>query len=132
MVSELISYINRVKKYHKSNSTARKTIPNNKDPNSALIPLSCLNCKSVSNQSGGRDEKTTNGRMTHRVLDHIDITSISFLVLPYLLSLARAKTNTRSIYRRLTVDGTALRIISNQNTDIEYSHRINSALTVNA
>ena len=54
--------------------------------------------------------------MAHRVLRHVDITSISFLVLSYLLPLARAKTNTGSIYRRLAVNGTTFRIISKTQT----------------
>lgn len=70
--------------------------------------------------------------MAHRVLHHIDITSISFLVLSYLLSLARAKTNTGSIYRRLAVKGTALGSYRAKNTDLVYSHGVNSALAVNA
>lgn len=88
--------------------------------NSALVPLSCLGYKSVSDQSGERI--LLNGRMAHRVLRHIDITSISFLVLSYLLSLARAKTNTGSIYCRLAVNRTAVRIISNQKHRQLYTH----------
>jgi len=83
---QLVSYINSVKN-HKSNTWRGRLSPTIITQNSAVVPLSC------------------------RVLRHIDITSISFLVLSYLLPLARAKTNTRSIYRRL--DG------------------VNSAVTVN-
>ena len=39
--------------------------------------------------------------MAHRVLHHVDITSVAFLVLPDLLALAGAQANASSVYRRL-------------------------------
>ena len=94
--SELVSYINNVK----SNSTAQISVLDYNDlklsSRIALAPGS----QSISDRKGENSE----GGMIHRVLHHIDITTITFLVLSYLLTLARAKTNTSGVYRRLTAN----------------------------
>ena len=62
----------------------------------ALVPA----VQSVSRQAGGGPSPLD----THRVLHHIDVTSISFLVLSHLLPLARPKTNAGGIYCRLAAN----------------------------
>jgi hypothetical protein len=94
-VSELISYINNVK----SNSIAQISVLDYNDlklsSRTGLVPGS----QRVSDRRGELRRV-----MAHRVLHHIDITSISFLVLSYFLALARTKTNTSGVHRRLTAN----------------------------
>jgi hypothetical protein len=53
----------------------------------------------------GGDLRRCQARGAHRVLHHVDIASVSFLVFSYLLALARAKANTGGVYRCLSANG---------------------------
>jgi hypothetical protein len=90
-MSELVSYINS----ENQKVTAQRKCLSSLSSRTALVP----GPQSVSDGMGERRG------LAHRVLRHIDITSISFLVLSYLLTLACTKTNTSGIYRRLAANG---------------------------